>query len=53
MQRGLTERAKKFRATCVKNITYDIDYYFKQVDERPETVSAAVARTAVDGNGRR
>jgi HEAT repeat protein len=37
LQRGLTERAKKFRSTCVKNITYDIDYYFKQVDERPET----------------
>lgn len=37
LQCGLTDRAKKFRALCVKNITYDIDYYFKQVDERPET----------------
>jgi hypothetical protein len=37
LQCGLTERAKKFRAKCVKTITYDIDYYFKQVDERPET----------------
>jgi hypothetical protein len=36
-QRGMAARAKKFRATCVKNITYDIDYYFKQVDERPQT----------------
>ena len=36
-QRGMAERAKKFRATCVKNITYDIDYFFKKVDERPET----------------
>jgi hypothetical protein len=34
-QRGMAARAKKFRALCVKNMSYDIDYFFKQVDERP------------------
>lgn len=35
VQRGLTERAKAFRALCKKTITYDIDYYFNMVDARP------------------
>lgn len=35
VQRGLTDRAKAFRELCKRNITYDIDYYFKEVDERP------------------
>ncbi|MCX6925601.1 MAG: HEAT repeat domain-containing protein [Verrucomicrobia bacterium] len=35
LQRGLTERAKKFRATASKAASYDLDYYFKQVDENP------------------
>jgi len=35
VQRGLTDRAAKFRALAKKNITYDIDYYFKMVDENP------------------
>lgn len=35
VQRGLTERAKKFRAACKKSLSYDIDYYFKMVDENP------------------
>ena len=35
VNRGLTDRATAFRALCKKNITYDIDYFFKQVDERP------------------
>jgi hypothetical protein len=35
VQRGLTDRAKAFRALCKKTITYDIDYYFNMVDERP------------------
>lgn len=35
LQHGLTDRAKAFRAKCKKEITYDIDYYFKMVDEAP------------------
>jgi hypothetical protein len=35
LQRGLTDRAKTFRADCRKRTSYDIDYYFKMVDENP------------------
>ena len=35
LQRGMTERAKKFRAEAKKTATYDIDRYFNQVDENP------------------
>jgi len=35
LQRGMADRAAKFRAVAKKNITYDIDYYFKMVDENP------------------
>ncbi len=37
IQRGMTEQAKSFRQRCRKRLTYDIDYYFKQVDESPDT----------------
>lgn len=33
--RGMTDRAKKFREMANKASTYDLDYYFKQVDENP------------------
>jgi hypothetical protein len=33
---NLPERAKAFRTKATKAATYDLDYYFKQVDERPE-----------------
>jgi hypothetical protein len=35
LQRGMTERAAKFRRAMKKVASYDIDYYFKQVDENP------------------
>ena len=35
LQRGMTERAKKYRAGARKAVTYDLDYYFKQVDANP------------------
>lgn len=35
VQRGLTDRAKKFRAACKKTIPYDIDYFFNMVDQNP------------------
>jgi hypothetical protein len=31
----MTERAQKFRATASKAVSYDLDYYFKQVDQNP------------------
>lgn len=34
-QRGLTARATAFRKACKKVLSYDIDYYFKMVDENP------------------
>ena len=37
VQRGLTTRAKAFREHCRKTFGYDIDYYFKMVDESPNT----------------
>jgi hypothetical protein len=35
LQRGMTERAKKYREAARKAALYDLDYYFKQVDENP------------------
>ncbi len=35
VQRGMTERAKKFRREANAAASYDLDYYFKQVDENP------------------
>jgi hypothetical protein len=35
LQRGLAERARKFRETAKKAVSYDLDYYFKQVDANP------------------
>lgn len=37
LQRGLKDRAKKFRENCRQRITYDIDYYFDMVDKNPHT----------------
>ncbi len=37
VQQGMTARAKTFRAACRKRLTYDIDYFFDQVDKSPET----------------
>jgi hypothetical protein len=36
LQRNMGKRAKAFRAKAKKNLSYDIDYYFNQVDENPE-----------------
>lgn len=33
--RGMTERARKYREEAKKTIPYDIEYYFRQVDEDP------------------
>ena len=35
VQQGMTERAKSFRESCRRRLTYDIDYFFKMVDENP------------------
>jgi HEAT repeat protein len=35
LQRGMTERARKYREAAKKAVSYDLDYYFKQVDENP------------------
>ena len=35
LQHGMTERAEKFRATAKKAASYDLDYYFKEVDGNP------------------
>jgi hypothetical protein len=35
LQRGMTGRASKFRQEANKAIPYDMEYYFKQVDENP------------------
>ena len=37
LQQGMTERAKSFREKCGKRLTYDIEYFFKMVDENPQT----------------
>jgi hypothetical protein len=35
LQRGMTECARKYREAAKKAVSYDLDYYFKQVDENP------------------
>ena len=35
IQRGMTDRARKFRQAAKKAVTYDLDYYFNMVDENP------------------
>jgi len=35
LQRGMPERAAKYRAKAKKAISYDIDYYFNMVDKNP------------------
>lgn len=35
VQRGMTERARKFREAATGAATYDLDRYFRQVDENP------------------
>lgn len=35
LQKDMPERASEFRAKAKKSIRYDIDYYFKQVDQNP------------------
>jgi hypothetical protein len=35
LQRGMTERAQKYREASKKAASYDLDYYFKQVDANP------------------
>lgn len=37
VQRGMTERAKRYRQAANKAAAYDLDYYFKQVDASPST----------------
>jgi hypothetical protein len=36
VQRGMRDRAAKFRELANKNSSYDIDYFFKQVDQNPQ-----------------
>jgi hypothetical protein len=36
LQRGMDERAKNYRVAAKKQATFDLDYYFKQVDENPK-----------------
>ena len=36
LQRGMTERAKKYRAAANRAASYDLDYFFKQVDQAPQ-----------------
>lgn len=35
VQRGMTERAQRFRQAARKAASYDLDYFFKQVDANP------------------
>lgn len=35
LQRGMPERAAKYRAKARKTVTYDLDYYFDMVDKNP------------------
>ena len=35
IQRGMAARARQFREAARKAASYDLDYYFKQVDENP------------------
>ena len=36
VQHHMNKRAKEFRASCRKRTTYDIDSYFKMVDQSPD-----------------
>ena len=36
LQRGMTERAKIYRESAKKAASFDIDYFFKMVDQNPE-----------------
>lgn len=36
LQNGLPERARKFRSRATRAASYDLDYYFKQVDTQPD-----------------
>ncbi len=36
VQRGLRDRAARFRALAKKNSSFDIDYFFKMVDQNPQ-----------------
>jgi len=36
LQNGLPERAKKFRSNANKAASYDLDYFFKEVDRQPD-----------------
>ena len=35
LQRGLAERARTFREAAKKAASYDLDYFFKMVDQNP------------------
>lgn len=35
LQRGIPERAAKYRAKAKKSVTYDLDYFFDMVDKNP------------------
>jgi len=35
LRRGLVSRAKRFRETTRKSLTYDIDYFFDMADRNP------------------
>jgi HEAT repeat protein len=35
LQQHMTKRAAAFREVCKKRVNYDMDYYFKMVDEHP------------------
>jgi hypothetical protein len=35
IQRGMTDRAKKYRQEAKKAVSYDLDYYFNMVDKNP------------------
>ncbi len=37
LQRGMSERAKIYRAAARKAASYDLDYYFNMVDQSPST----------------
>ena len=35
LQRGMTERAQKYREAAKKSVSYDLDYFFKQAEQNP------------------
>ncbi|MGZ3507767.1 MAG: HEAT repeat domain-containing protein [Vulcanimicrobiaceae bacterium] len=41
VQRGMTDRAKAFRSKADKAVTYDLDQYFRQVDQQFRKVEAS------------